>query len=203
MEMLFTSPYVASSNGLVERFMKALRQMILLYSRQEEIKTTWDVDLRLIRFVYNNMHHTAIRSSPFELVHGRKARTPLFVTTDEDQINWPSKYRDADTPQLYFAKDLQKRLEKAFEIVYEEINTYEDPENFHRFQQNDQIMLFNMQLSSLNKPRKLAYDWFGPYTVKSELSKTRFDIEHVASKKTLKNIHVSLMKPYYESNLLL
>lgn len=64
MEMLFTSPYVASSNGLVERFMKTLRQMILLYSRQEEIKTTWDVDLRLVRFVYNNMHHTAIRSSP-------------------------------------------------------------------------------------------------------------------------------------------
>lgn len=94
-------------------------------------------------------------------------------------------------------------MEKAFEIVYEEINTYEDPENFHGFQQNDQIMLFNMQLFSPNKPRKLAYDWFGLYTVKSVLSKTRFDIEHVASKKILKNIHVSLMKPYYESNILL
>lgn len=125
-ELQFSPPHVASSNGLVERYMKTLRNMLLIYCNQETIKTTWDTQLRLLRFVYNNMYHVQIKTSPFELVHGRKACTPLYLTEEEQRLTYPSEYRNTDTPQLYFAKELSKQLKTTFDIVFEQMNKYEE-----------------------------------------------------------------------------
>ncbi|KAG0733958.1 hypothetical protein G6F66_012035 [Rhizopus arrhizus] len=200
-ELQFSPPHVASSNGLVERYMKTLRNMLLIYCNQETIKTTWDTQLRLLRFVYNNMYHAQIKTSPFELVHGRKARTPLYLTEEEQRLTYPSEYRNMDTPQLYFAKELSKNLKTTFDIVFEQMNQYEEAPESYGYKNNEKVLVFNMQLSSSRNPRKLAYDWHGPFIVENVLSKTRYDLKQVSTGKILKNMHISLMKPFYEISL--
>lgn len=59
-----------------------------------------------------------------------------------------------------------------------------------------------MQLSTTKKPRKLGYGWYGPFLIEQVVSKTRYNLKHLATGKTLKNMHVSLLKPFYEINLL-
>ncbi|KAI8881781.1 hypothetical protein K501DRAFT_188203 [Backusella circina FSU 941] len=177
--------------------MKTLRQLILIYANQDAIKSTWDHNLRLIRFVYSNTYHTSIKATPFELVHGRIARSPSFVDRQDNDIQWPDTYRGMETLQSFFAKELHNKLEQAFTDVYKTINEYEDSENKLEFNVGDKVMMFNMQLSSKNKPRKLAYDWVGSWSVVSELSITRFDLKNNVGKK-VQNIHISMIKPYYK-----
>lgn len=201
-ELQFTPPYFASANGLVERFMKTLRQMLVIYCNQDTIKTTWDKQLRLIRFVYNNMYHSSIKTNTFELVHGRKARQPVFVTDGEEDIKFPASYKNMGTPQLHFAKELLSKLNNAFKVVYNEMKSYESSQDHYVFKQGDKVLLFNMQLSTSKKPRKLAFDWYGPFIIESVLSNTRFNLKHEETGKKLSNMHVSLIKPFYECNLL-
>ena len=100
MELQFTPAYHQASNGMVEKFMATLRQMILIYCQEETIATKWDQHLRLLRFVYNNTYHASIQTSPFELVRGRLARTPPLIQNQE--VKLPPLYRNSVTPQRHF-----------------------------------------------------------------------------------------------------
>lgn len=177
-ELQFSPPYVAPFNGLVERFMKTLRQMILIYCNQDNIKDTWDTHLRLIRFMYNNMYHSSIEKSPFELVRGRRDRHPTFITDVEDDIKLPAGYRNTDTPQFHFAKVLMSKLNDASQVVYQEIKKYGNDQEYHTFKQGDKVLTFNMKVSSTPKPRKLAFDWYGPLVIESSISNTRFNLKY-------------------------
>jgi hypothetical protein len=143
--------------------MKTLRQMILLYSNQDTIVKEWDSNLRLLRFVYNNMMHQTTGFTPFELVYGRTARTITNTIKDE---NTPELYRgQAHTPQSKFAKDLKEKLDKAFEIVYENLTQNVQGQFDNQLEVNDEVLLFNTTNTTKYKPRKLQVDWLGPMQV--------------------------------------
>ena len=38
---------------------------------------SWDTYLPLVEFSYNNSYHVSIDRSPFEMLYGRKRRTPI------------------------------------------------------------------------------------------------------------------------------
>jgi len=40
-------------------------------------KSSWDEQLALIEFSYNNIYHTSIGMAPYEALYRRKCRTPL------------------------------------------------------------------------------------------------------------------------------
>ena len=39
---------------------------------------SWDMHLHLIKFSYNNSHHSSIQMAPFEALYGRKCRSPVY-----------------------------------------------------------------------------------------------------------------------------
>ena len=42
-----------------------------------DFEKSWDTNLPLIEFSYNNSYHTSIKAAPFEALYGRKCRSPL------------------------------------------------------------------------------------------------------------------------------
>ena len=51
---------------------------------------SWDEHLPLIEFSYNNSYHTSIGMAPYELLYGRKCRTPVcWAEVGEAQISGP------------------------------------------------------------------------------------------------------------------
>lgn len=195
--ILFSPAHHPESNGLVERFMKTMKQMILVYVHQEEIVKKWDVKLKIIRFTYNNMYHSSLHFSPFELVHGRMARTPI-ATIDNNYV--PPQYRNTDTPQAHFAKALSKELHKAFQIVWDHQNqhTQNNLNNNPTYEIGQKIWVFNYKLSSQKHPRKFMYNWIGPFTITEKLSNTRFNITNDQTKKPTLNVHIDVTKPYIQ-----
>lgn len=194
MELQFTPAHHQASNGMVERFMATLRTMLLVYTRQESIVTKWDEHLRLLRFVYNNMFHASIQTSPFEVVHGRRARTPLVGNTE---VQLPPLYRNTTTPQRNFAEHLLENLTSAFDAILEARKLHMK-EDIKTYELEEKVMLFNNKISGKRSPRKLAMDWSGPWLVTEVLSETRYNLKNEETSKCLQNIHSYHMKPFFE-----
>nr|GEV47118.1 putative reverse transcriptase domain-containing protein [Tanacetum cinerariifolium] len=48
---------------------------------------SWDVHLLLVEFLYNNSYHSSVRCAPFEVLYGRKFRSPImWVEVGEGQL---------------------------------------------------------------------------------------------------------------------
>ena len=43
-----------------------------------DFKGIWDDQLQLIEFTYNNSYHSSIGMEPFEALHGRRCRFPVW-----------------------------------------------------------------------------------------------------------------------------
>lgn len=88
----FAPAHHAESNGLVERFMATLRNLIVSFMDLDYQQTTWNEHLNEFQLAYNSNIHSATKYSPFSLIHGREActlATPGFevqtITTQEYQ----------------------------------------------------------------------------------------------------------------------
>ncbi|GJW37747.1 putative reverse transcriptase domain-containing protein [Tanacetum coccineum] len=53
-------------------------------------RRSWNTNLRLVGFSYNNNYHTSIKAAPFKALYGRKCRSPICSTEVRDsQLTGP------------------------------------------------------------------------------------------------------------------
>jgi hypothetical protein len=57
-----------------------LRACVLIYGKN------WEDSLAFTEFSYNNRYHTSLKKAPFEVLYGRKCRTPLMWSEVEDRV---------------------------------------------------------------------------------------------------------------------
>ncbi|KAI3756964.1 hypothetical protein L6452_04496 [Arctium lappa] len=63
------------AHGQSERTIQTLEDMLRAYVI--DFKGLWETHLPLIELSYNNSYHASIQAAPFEVLYGRKCRTPL------------------------------------------------------------------------------------------------------------------------------
>lgn len=177
---LFTPAYHPASNGAVEQFMKSLRRMILSYTDNDKIATNWDQHLRIIQFVYNTTMNDTTQHSPFYLTHGRQPRTPLIITQEGQMVDYYT------SPSQQYAIDLQDRLNLAFDLVDQLKSPSTQFNQANPYALQDLVLVYNQAHTTKNKPRKLAFDWYGPLVVTNIVSKSSCDLKYTATNKTLK-----------------
>ena len=74
-KLRLSSAYHPQTNGQNERTIQSLED--LLRACVLEQRGSWDTYLPLIEFTYNNSYHSSIGMEPFEVLYGRRCRTPL------------------------------------------------------------------------------------------------------------------------------
>src|SRR3954463_8218153 len=101
----FSTAYHPQSQGQVERLNQVLEDM--LRACVISFRKKWEESLPFAEFSYNNSYQASLKIAPFEVLYGRKCRTPL---------NWSGT---GERP--YFGPDLVHQSEEQVRIVQENL----------------------------------------------------------------------------------
>jgi transposase InsO family protein len=75
-QLCFSSAYHPQTDGQTERVNQILEDMLRACALQYE--RSWDKSLPYAEFSYNNSYQECLKMAPFEILYGRRCRTPLF-----------------------------------------------------------------------------------------------------------------------------
>jgi transposase InsO family protein len=94
-QLRFSSAYHPQIDGRTERVNQILEDMLracaLQYGR------SWDKSLPYAEFSYNNNYQESLKVAPFEMLYGRRCRTPLFWNeTGERKVFGPDILQEAE-----------------------------------------------------------------------------------------------------------
>ncbi|GJW54113.1 putative reverse transcriptase domain-containing protein [Tanacetum coccineum] len=73
-----STAYHPKTDGQSERTIQTLEDM--LRACVMDFGGSWDTHLPLVEFSYNNSYHTSVKCAPFEVLYGRKCRSPVIWT---------------------------------------------------------------------------------------------------------------------------
>eukprot|EP00253_Pinus_taeda_P030577 PITA_30577 len=84
-QLNFSTAYHPQTDGQTERVNQMVEDMLRACVMQQP--TRWEDYLHLVEFAYNNGYHTSTQMSPFEVMDGRKCRTPTSWGGPEDKLS--------------------------------------------------------------------------------------------------------------------
>ncbi|GKE22411.1 putative reverse transcriptase domain-containing protein [Tanacetum coccineum] len=83
-----STAYHPQIDGQSERIIQMLEDM--LRACVLDFGKGWDKHLPLVEFSYNNSYHTSIKAAPFEVLYGRKCRSPIcWAEVGDRQLTGP------------------------------------------------------------------------------------------------------------------
>ncbi|GJX38957.1 putative reverse transcriptase domain-containing protein [Tanacetum coccineum] len=87
-EIVARHGYHPETDGQSEHTIQTLEDM--LRACAIDFGGNWDTHLPLVEFLYNNSYHTSVKCAPFEVLYGRKCRSPIaWAEVGEIQLIGP------------------------------------------------------------------------------------------------------------------
>ncbi|UYV74371.1 hypothetical protein LAZ67_11003263 [Cordylochernes scorpioides] len=191
-----TTAYHPQTNGLTERLNKTIADMLSMYV--EVNQKDWDRILPFVTFAYNIAKQESTGFTPFFLVHGREAETPLDVL-------FPKLLPEDDD----FIQTLGARAEEAQKLARIHSMRSQDSNKqrydaHHRniiYQPGDLVWIF-IPVRKVGYSEKLMRRYFGPYKVTRKISDVTYEVETFGNqqgrRKTKDLVHICRMKPYLD-----
>ncbi|UYV61228.1 hypothetical protein LAZ67_1003968 [Cordylochernes scorpioides] len=189
-----TTAYHPQTNGLTERLNKTIADMLSMYVDVNQ--KDWDRILPFVTFSYNTAKQESTGFTPFFLVHGREAETPLDVL-------FPKLLPEDDD----FIQTLGVRAEEARKLTRIHPMRSQDS-NKHRYdahhrniiyQPGDLVWIF-IPVRKVGYSEKLMRRYFGPYKVTRKIYDVTYEVETFGNqqgrRKTKYLFHICRMKPY-------
>ena len=139
---IFSTRYHPQSNGCVERANQTIKLMIEKVCIDKP--KAWDIYLHMILFAYRNAKHSSTGFSPFQLMFGRQAKSPLenflnnILQNKEEEI-FPEEFINSVQEQIHYANELAKEnLETAGDISRKIVNKNK---HLRTLEVNDQVLI--------------------------------------------------------------
>lgn len=175
-----TSAYHPQANGLVERANRTIQGGMLKVLQEQQ--SQWPRVLNGLLFAYRTSRNKSTGITPFEMMFGRKAITPLQCGMEEDNVELQEVEFDLENEEyLVDAEEVQRNLENILQVqalVHEEAERNilkaqarykKDYEVRHgkklTFKPGDKVLVWNLRRAD-RKGDKSKLPWEGPYTVK-------------------------------------
>ena len=188
-----TTPYHPQSDGMVERFMRTLKDMVAKYVDAQGL--TWDKGVKAYAMAYNSAVHSTTGYSPFFLVHGFEPRLPVDV-----QFATPRPLVDVRS----FPEERRRELEKAFEDVRrattkaasESAKRHDKTARHTAYQTGDKVWIRDHTAAAGGKP-KLGLPYKGPGTIIKAVGETGKEVTYAVRLPGSKDrvVHHNDLKP--------
>lgn len=190
----FSAPGHPSSNGLVERFNRVLKNMLHHVIREEPRQ--WHKVIPFLLWAYREVPNSTTGISPFQLLYGRKPKGPLSIL----KKNWAGECElpiGISVPAAQYLQDLKARMEltasQVKEIAEEQqrrYTTYYNRQLRHKeFNIGDRVIALIPDSTN-----KLYARWTGPAVVSRRRGGNSYDIQ--LSDGSTRHVHVNKLRGF-------
>ena len=187
---IFTAPYRPQTDGQVERFNKTLMKQLSHYSNEET--DDWNKLLPQALVAYRVTPQTSTKTSPFEILFGQIARTPLLggLVKPEDLNLDPNSY----------AAEISARFLAAYDIVKSHIKGAQNSmaKYYNPSRRDYSYGIGDYVWVKIHKPKgtpKLSPRWKGPFIIARRISDLSYKVKELNSGKKL-TVNINHLKPY-------
>ncbi|KAK1432277.1 hypothetical protein QVD17_09172 [Tagetes erecta] len=171
-KLLISTAYHPQTDGQTERTIQTLIDM--LRACIIDFGGNWDEHLPLVEFSYNNSYHASIKMAPFEMLYGRKCRTP---------VSW------GEVGQRELAhKDVVAKTNEKIDIVRARLKAAQDRQKAYadrrrrsiEFQVGDFVLLKVSPWKGIirfRKRGKLSPRYIGPFKILARVGQVAYRLE--------------------------
>ena len=190
---LRSTAYHPSTNGLVERVNRTIKQMLSCYVNYEH--TDWDKYLNQLIYAYNTSVQQTNGISPYEIIFGRK---PVMLEVVSNDLDTPTTYVEKLKVNLSYIYQLVREysaIRRGKQVLEHDRFCFDDIE----YDVGDLVLLKNYR-TNIGKTRKFEPKYIGPY----EIIETIGDVNYkVKNSNDLSEIvtHYNRMRPYVSSGI--
>eukprot|EP00253_Pinus_taeda_P030099 PITA_30099 len=190
-QLNFSTAYHPQTDGQTERVNQMVEDMLRAYVMQQP--TRWEDYLHLVEFAYNNGYHTSTQMSPFEVLYGRKCRTPASWGAPEDKLSLGPE-------MLKEREDMVKRVRVNLKAAQDRQKNYADQKRrFREFQVGDHVYIrIQAKRSTLQWSgcAKLAPRYCGPFQILARVGSVAYQLALPSHIRVHNVFHVSVLKKY-------
>ena len=167
-----STAYHPQTDGQSERTIQTLEDM--LRACVMEYGGAWDSHLPLIEFSYNNSHHASIGMPPYEMLYGRRCRTPsCWLEPGEKQFAGPEI--------VQITADKVKIAKEALRIARDRQKAYADKKRRPMvFNVGDLVMLKVSPWKGIirfGRRGKLSPRFIGPYKILKRVNEQAYQLD--------------------------
>jgi hypothetical protein len=189
-QLRFSSAYHPQTDGQTERVNQILEDMLracaLQYAR------SWDKSLPYAELSYNNSYRESLKMAPFEMLYGRRCRTPLFWSETRER--------------KVFGPDILQEVKKQVRMVRQNLRVAQSRQKSytdHRrrelsFEVGDFVYLEVSPMRGLHRFKvcgKLAPRFIGPFKILEKRGEVAYQLELPPQLSDVHDVfHVSQLK---------
>jgi len=190
-QLNFSTAYHPQTDGQTERVNQVVEDMLRAYVMQQP--TRWEEYLHLVEFAYNNGYHTSTQMSPFEVMYGRKCRTPSSWGGPEDKLS-------LGPDMLKEMEDMVRKVRVNLKAAQDRQKNFADRKRrFKEFQIGDHVYIrIQAKRSTLQWAgcAKLAPRYCGPFQILARVGPVAYQLALPSHIRVHNVFHVSVLKKY-------
>ncbi|KAK1424176.1 hypothetical protein QVD17_19496 [Tagetes erecta] len=167
-----SSAYHPQTDGQSERTIQTLEDM--LRACVLEFGGSWDSHLHLAEFSYNNSYHASIKMPPYEMLYGRRCRTPICWGEIGQRELGSLEIVEATTKKL-------ERIKECMKAAKDRQKSYADKRRKNIvFQVGDKVMLKVSPWEGIirfRKRGKLSPRYIGPFRIVARVGDVAYRLD--------------------------
>ena len=199
-QLKFSTAYHPQTDGLAERMIQTLEDMIrrycaygLTFKDKDSYTHDWVSLLPALEYAYNSSKHSVTDKTPFELERGWTPWFPRDVLMSKAVNIHPSS---ADFH--YMMTKAEKYAAECVKLAVDyNKNRWDKTHKAHDFKIGDQVLISTFNFTNLSGPKKLRDSFVGPFTIKQLHGKNAVEVILTGElERKHPTFPVSLIKPY-------
>ena len=188
-----TTPYHPESDGMVERFMRTLKNMVSKYIDGQGLY--WDCGTKAYAMAYNSAVHETTGYTPFYLIHGFEPRLPLDVLYEQPKCIVPT--RTYVNSRLQNLRQAHKSVGLASKKAAEKMTSqYNRKVRHEQYPVGSQVWVRDHTAAVGGKP-KLGLPYKGPVTIVEKVGTPGLEVAYKTKdgKGVTRVVHFNDLKP--------